>query len=65
MRLWYWLSNSDFANLNIYNKELSSEERVILNELKISTASWTRVDINISSSSDPQLVFIRLNLHLK
>jgi len=56
MRIWYWLTDSNFANLNIYVKGLSSSQKSIIDSIKTSNSYWTRADINIPEMTQFQVI---------
>jgi hypothetical protein len=56
MRIWYWLTDSNFANLNVYVRGLSSSQKSLIDSIKTSNLYWQRTDINIPDMAQFQVL---------
>ena len=47
MRLWFWLTDSDFGSVKIFTREAVGKEQLIIKTLAMPTTDWKRIDVDI------------------
>lgn len=59
LRLWYWLTDIYYANLNVYSRTSLRGALTRLNNDLSSVNSWSKVELNIPESDDLiEVIFI-------
>lgn len=61
LRLWYWLSNSFYAELGVFYRETIGERWTNIYETVNPTLKWTRIDIKLPELENFQ---VRIDLEL-